>query len=427
MPQVTETVAPPAREAGLVLAPFRGVRYSPARVADLARVTSPPYDVIDDDELGWLEAADPHNVVRLVLPRDEPGAPHGRYRHAARTLADWLRGGVLVVDAEPALYVYEQAREGEVLLRGLLGALGLRDPAERVVLPHEDVMPGPVADRLELMRVAQANVEPILLVHDGGSGAAADAVARAVLRAPVLATTTPDGLTHRVWPVSDVAELTAVAADLADRQALIADGHHRYAAYRALQAERHAAGDGPGPWDRGLALLVDLRAHPPGVAAIHRSVTGLSLAQAVERAAPLFSARPVEDADAAARRLMPGRLLLVDGTGRATELRVADHAGVDALLPSGRPAQWRALDTAVLHHALAPLWAVPESAVSYHHDLGATLRAAHRDGGLAVLLAPVAVEQVLSLAADGVRMPRKSTSFGPKPRTGLVLRTFAAG
>jgi hypothetical protein len=124
---------------------------------------------------------------------------------------------------------------------------------------------------------------------------------------------------------------------------------------------------------------------------------------------------------------MPGRLLLVDGTGRATELRVADHAGVDALLPSGRPAQWRALDTAVLHHALAPLWAVPESAVSYHHDLGATLRAAHRDGGLAVLLAPVAVEQVLSLAADGVRMPRKSTSFGPKPRTGLVLRTFAAG
>ena len=62
--------------------------------------------------------------------------------------------------------------------------------------------------------------------------------------------------------------------------------------------------------------------------------------------------------------------------------------------------------------------------VSYHHDAGAALRAAVRGGGLAVLLAPVTVESVLDLAADGVRMPRKSTSFGPKPRTGLVLRTF---
>jgi hypothetical protein len=40
-----------------------------------------------------------------------------------------------------------------------IGALGLRDPDQRVVLPHEDVMPGPVADRLELMRAARANVE----------------------------------------------------------------------------------------------------------------------------------------------------------------------------------------------------------------------------------------------------------------------------
>ena len=49
----------------------------------------------------------------------------------------------------------------------------LRDPAERVVLPHEDVMPGPVADRLELMRATRANLEPILLVYEGGGGTAA--------------------------------------------------------------------------------------------------------------------------------------------------------------------------------------------------------------------------------------------------------------
>ena len=76
---------------------------------------------------------------------------------------------------------------------------------------------------------------------------------------------------------------------------------------------------------------------------------------------------------------------------------------------------------------LLPAWGVPEDAVSYHHDAAGAVRAAARDGGVAVLLAPVDVADVLALAADGVRMPRKSTSFGPKPRSGFVVRTFAAG
>ena len=33
-------------------------------------------------------------------------------------------------------------------------------------------------------------------------------------------------------------------------------------------------------------------------------------------------------------------------------------------------------------------------------------------------------ETVRQLAEYGVTMPRKSTSFGPKPATGLVLRTL---
>jgi uncharacterized protein (DUF1015 family) len=44
-----------------------------------------------------------------------------------------------------------------------------------------------------------------------------------------------------------------------------------------------------------------------------------------------------------------------------------------------------------------------------------------------VLAAPVAEADVHAVAALGERVPRKSTSFSPKPRTGLVIRTFAAG
>ncbi len=64
--------------------------------------------------------------------------------------------------------------------------------------------------------------------------------------------------------------------------------------------------------------------------------------------------------------------------------------------------------------------------MTYHHDAAHAVARAGTDGGLAVLLAPVDVADVFALAELGVRMPRKSTSFGPKPRSGIVLRTFAA-
>ncbi|RSS99259.1 DUF1015 family protein, partial [Streptomyces sp. WAC05374] len=44
----------------------------------------------------------------------------------------------------------------------------------------------------------------------------------------------------------------------------------------------------------------------------------------------------------------------------------------------------------------------------------------------AVLMHPVREEVVRDLARQGVTMPRKSTSFGPKPASGLVLRAFDA-
>jgi uncharacterized protein (DUF1015 family) len=73
---------------------------------------------------------------------------------------------------------------------------------------------------------------------------------------------------------------------------------------------------------------------------------------------------------------------------------------------------------------LLPAWGVEESDVSYHHTASAAVETAAADSGLAVLLAPVDLAVVLELAASGVRMPRKSTSFGPKPRGGFVLRSF---
>ena len=129
---------------GLLVTPFRGVRFDPARVPDVAAVTSPPYDVIDPDSATHLEELDPHNVVRLILPREEADDSRGRYEHAAARLSAWQAEGYLRRDDTAAIYVYEQSREPDLLQRGLLAAVELRRSgrAGRAAARGRDARPG---------------------------------------------------------------------------------------------------------------------------------------------------------------------------------------------------------------------------------------------------------------------------------------------
>jgi uncharacterized protein (DUF1015 family) len=430
-----------------VLAPFRGIRYARDRVSGIANVTSPPYDVISGGILEHLRAADPHNVVRLILP----GVGAEASQAAASLMRQWLSAGVLIRDRTPALYVYEQSLDqpddaaSSWRQRGIISLVRLGSPESAGILPHEGVMPGLVADRRELMAATQANLEPIFLIYDGDDTDAAEkSTATEVIdrvateRAPLVSITTDDGVTHRLWRISEPAEHAAITADLAGRRALIADGHHRYAAYLDLQAEKRAAGLGDGPWDYGLAFLVDSGAYPPRVGAIHRVLPGLRPERAAELAKAAFVVQDLPaDAGldealgllAAARADGTAFLLAGDPVG-GTRFRLLSHPDpvqVAASMPAGASAPWRCLDASVLQQLLiGRLWDITDSeqAVLINHDAADAVRATVGTGATAVISNPLSFEAVIQTAAHGERVPRKSTSFGPKPRTGLVLRTF---
>jgi len=428
MRTMTSVASPPPASSpgpeGLRLLPFRALRFA---TSDPAPLLSPPYDVIDEDERRELEASDPHNVVRLILPRDLDGQPGSAYAAAASLLAAWRSSGVLVPDPTPALYVYEM-EEGESRTRGLVGAVGLTPPEAGVVLPHENTMAGPVADRLALTEATQANLEPIYLVYSGG-GPASQAVA-AVDGDPPLASAVVDGVTHRIWALTDPAGLQEIAADLLPRRAVIADGHHRYATYLRHQANRHAAGAGAGPWDRGLALLVDASTYGPQVHAIHRFVPGLSLDDAVSRTAAGFSVQDVSASSALAALAAADKAAAFVVTDGDRWMLLTDPSPdlVASTLPAERSAAWRALDVTIAHRVLIDrLWQLQdtEDVVGFEHDVPAAVAAAQRTGGVALLLNPTPVEAVAAVAEAGERMPRKSTLFTPKPRTGLLIRAYA--
>jgi uncharacterized protein (DUF1015 family) len=241
---------------------------------------------------------------------------------------------------------------------------------------------------------------------------------------------------HRLWAVTDPGEHAAIAADLATRQALIADGHHRYAAYLQLQARKRATGAGPGPWDCGLALLVDSDAFPPAIGAIHRVITGLGTADAAVRAKAAFTVSRLPALDhrsrpAAAEALQQvaghGVAFVVSGDGESYLLTDPDPAAVASAMP-GRSQRWRDLPAAVMQELLlGRLWGIADASerVQIHHEAAEALRATATPGsGTAVICPPLSAADIREVAAHGERVPRKSTSFAPKPRTGLVMRSF---
>lgn len=423
--------------------PFRALTYRLHDPGHLARVSSPAYDLVTSAGRARLAGSDPHNIVRLILPevddRADPPPPRAGdappwAAQAAQVLRAWQDEGVLVRDDRPALWVYElRPGDGGAATVGWLGAVTLPGPGSTAVLPHEDTFPEAVEGRRALLAATRTDLEPIVLAHDPDPDVAA-LTDRARRTDPTLQVLDDDGVHHRLWRVTDPAVLTGIATAFGRTSAVIADGHHRFAAARAHQhTDPGCAG-----CDAVLALLTPMGPGGLRVAAIHRVVPDLALDDAASAAAGAFTVTdlPVPtgtgsgDVSSAVAAWLnhPGEAgyLISDG---ARLLHVADPTPtVRAQIPPEAPAAWRGLDVVLAHKGLIEtLWGRPDApgSVLIAHTVEDALRTAAERSGVALLLRPPSPADVAAVARAGARMPRKSTLFVPKPRTGLVLRPLA--
>jgi uncharacterized protein (DUF1015 family) len=417
--------------AGLEIRPFRALTYRRRDPGHLAQVSSPAYDLVTPSGRDRLASADPYNIVRLILPRCAGVLGEGDpARQAASTLASWQDDGVLDRDSEPALWLYElQPPDGGPATVGWLGAVALPPVGSAAVLPHEDTYPGAVEDRRALLAATATDLEPIVLAHDPDP-TVAELTAAARQGSPTLELQDSDGVGHRLWRVTEPAMLSRITAALAETGAVIADGHHRFAAARAnSRTEPRVEGS-----DAVLALVTPMGAGGLRVAPIHRVVPELALDAALTAAGQGFRVTelPVdpEGAVAAVHQWLAtpdeSGFLVTDGS-RLYQLTDPSEEVLASVPPEAPPA-WRRLDVVLAHHGLlARLWQRgddPES-VLIAHTVEDAIRTAADRAGVALLLRAPSPADVAAVARAGARMPRKSTLFVPKPRTGLVMRPLA--
>ena len=395
----------------LMFAPFRGLLFDPARVADRGAATSPPYDVIDDTEHTALAAASPFNVVRLLL--SESGDE--RYQHAAALLAEWQHSGILALDDRPRFYLYRMTyrRPGRPDRRavGVLGALRLVPFGDRL-LPHEETMQKHRADRMAVLRATRANLDPII----------------ALSSAPDLAgmlepEDTPrlefdDGSVHHcLFDVDRPEHIAAISAAISAHPVALADGHHRYTTARQYRSETAGAA-GPGPWDSILAFLAPATGSGLRIGPYHRGFDRFPVD-------PVLWSDAFENTETvAAPPETPGDLVLVAGPGHGVPpMRLHPLEAAAGTLPE----PWRVAGAAVARELLYPRAGVSEDTARYFPDAADALAwLAEHPGGAVLLTSALPDRAIAAAAAAGLRFPQKTTFFNPKPRAGLVLRPFVA-
>ena len=404
--------------------PLLALHYDLSRVGGLQPVAAPPYDVIDADQRAALVARSPYNVVEIDLPRDG-GDP---YAHAADVLRSWTADGIVVRDAEPALWALAQdytGPDGQARTRhGVFARVRVEDYGAGRIRPHERTHPGPKEDRLRLTRATRANLSPIFSLYDDPAGAAWGALAPHLSSRPWGELTDEDGTRHRLWRVTEPAALERFRDALKGVELLIADGHHRYETARVYAQEPGAP---PGA-DHVLMCLVALQDPGLTVFPTHRLVTDLDDAGRAALRAAIARDWHVTPAD----RLEPEpgdavRIGYYDG-GTPQLLTLKDPAIAAAALPD-KPEPYRKLDTAVLEALiLEGALGMTEDDISHLHglDYARTAEQARErvDAGsadAAFFMAPTPVSQVRDVAAAGENMPPKSTFFYPKVLTGMVF------
>jgi len=365
----------------------------------------------DDAEITAIIAANPVSALAVEMPHRAPESLSASFTDALPAAVARLaraKAAGRYARYEDVVALYRITGEDQVAhgLWTMVDTDQISTSADEpgLVIRNEDVFLEKVRERVALVKATAHLLSPVLLLQtaDGLHAALAGAVAAA--GAPDAADTDQAGRTHEVWVLPAGERQAALLALAGAGELVVADGNHR-----SLAAQTAGL-------DRFLAVVTT----PASVTIqpYNRLVSELTLPprELIDR----LGAVPADN---------PG----VPATRGTVHLYLDGRAFAVAL-----PADPGAPDVDNLDHALVErvlfrdvLGLDPgDKRISYvGGDYPADWLVGEVDAGraeLAVLIAPVAVDDFVAVNLARQKLPRKSTWFTPKARAGLVLAELSA-
>lgn len=416
---------------------FRGLRFNTEKSGDISTVVCPPYDIISEEQRLEYIKENEYNIIRLELPKgDDP------YNNAKTILDEWLKKGILTREDKNAVYIYEEeftAYGNPYKVKGCIVRVKIEEFEKGVILPHEFTLSKAKEDRFNLMKATNCNFSQIYALYSDEENKTISKLDKLSSGNADIELTDGDGVTHRMWIVTNEDDVDSICGDFTDRKLFIADGHHRYETalnYRNYCRENGLAKEGDAV-DYQMMMLVNME-HPGLVVfPTHRIVRDLAhfdKQEVLNACAEYFDITEYDNTDNMESVLTElynkneKAFGMYCGEGKWTLLVLKTIDTMAELLPNVSRAS-QGLDVSVLHTlVLEKLMGIDaenmakQINLTYVKQFDDAVKAVDNGAAnCAFILNPTKISEICDVSSAGEKMPQKSTYFYPKLITGLVM------
>ena len=417
---------------------FRAVRYTEL-AGNPANLITQPYDKIDPEMQRAYYERSVYNFCRLVLPTEDD-----KYKVAQHRFQEWLQKGILTKDEIPAVYVCRQrfTLDGKRLSRtGVIAALRLYSYDEDMVFPHEGTYDAPKADRLNMMKIVQKDLEPVFLMYSDPEHSTISIFEEVSKTKPVLALEDCLGVEHTVWRVTDSNKIRLLQAAFEPKRLVITDGHHRYESAIVYRDERRKIDkdwDADSAFNFQMSLLVPIQDEGLLALSTHRLLKKHVLTdKELDSLRYLFTVSEinptVESLEDFLEKHRDEHAFCIYSAGKAYGLILKHEETVYALISSKSSKETKLFDVAILRDVIFRS-ILKTGELKMEEDIfyerwarKAVERVDKGEAKLAFLVNRIDPKVVWQIAQQHERIPEKSTDFYPKPVSGLTIMDISPG
>jgi len=415
--------------------PFRAWRYNRQLLKNISALTAPLFDVASEKHKAALYG-NPYNSIHLCAPR----GPR-RIEKAAAALRLWRESGCLQQDTEPGIYVYFQyfnlpGDTRTYCRKGFICQIRVYDWDQKIILRHENTIPAAVDKQLKLLAATGLNASPTHGLY-ADEGFELEACMDESMDSVLCEAEDYQGIRNVLAVIRDPAVIQRFVDLMADKQVILADGHHRYAgslAYMHQCRSADAAHSAAEACQYHMMWLTNSRAHDLKILPTHRLIAnlpGFDETTVLKRLARYFILTEV---------LEPSLISEVIAGKKNTFGLIFAQRAFQARLKPGmlRRLRWnfpevvKRLDLTVMHYfIIQEVLGIRgqdqrgSTCIEYERSLSLCLaKVASGQVQLALITNAVSIDEVQQVCLSGAVLPQKSTYFWPKAVCGLVFASI---
>ena len=405
--------------------PFIGIRPNRGKAADIAAL---PYDVYNREEATREVEGKPDTFLRI--DRAETNFPISVgmyedkvYQKAHDLLWEKVEEGAYIREEKKCYYIYELTMNGRVQT-GLVACASIDDYQNNVIKKHENTREEKELDRIKHVDICSAQTGPIFLAYR--SNEQVNAIVNAVKEKEAeYDFTSEDGIRHRVFVISDDAQIATLEQTFAGiGEIYIADGHHRAASAVKVGLKRRAAHPdytGEEEFNYFLSVLFpDEELMIMDYNRVIKDMNGYSFKGFYNEVKNRFDVIEITNQEEKRPQEKGHFTMYMEGHWFDCAIRAED-------VPTDDPV--KALDVSILQDKLLhPVLGIGDPKTDGRIDfvggirgMDELVRRCDEDCAVAFAMYPTSIQELFAVADAGLLMPPKSTWFEPKLRSGLFI------